>query len=308
MSGNECDPCGRMGSNCSALQWCSSCHELLCARCYNYHKVLGVTKDHTVITVEEYEAIVPFIASVQMKCSEHSKKEYEYYCKEHDCTCCVLCKQKYHFDCSNIQKIDEFIEDINTQESFHGLNDRIQQIEHILRKLTYITVTNISILDEKRKELFTQLHANRLKINNALDNFEAEIRRELHQNFDSEMNRLFERRNEYLEKMDELKKEKHVIGKVANIELKSNKQLFLLQGRINDKLKLKESAVKDLITSLEDVSSECNVDLDIDKHSGCLMLTRTVAFHRRPFEIDLEAIHIESESETIEVMEEDEIQ
>lgn len=95
MSGHNCDPCSRMGSNCPALQWCSSCNELLCTRCYNYHKVLGVTKDHTAITVEEYEAILPFIALVQMKCREHTNKEYKYYCKTHDCTCCAICKQKY---------------------------------------------------------------------------------------------------------------------------------------------------------------------------------------------------------------------
>ncbi|CAG2230362.1 unnamed protein product [Mytilus edulis] len=215
MSGHNCDPCSRMGSNCPALQWCSSCNELLCTRCYNYHKVLGVTKDHTAITVEEYEAILPFIASVQMKCREHTNKEY---------------------------------------------------------------------------------------------NFEAEIKHELTQNFDSEKNRLLVRRNDYLQKMDEIKKEKHIISNVANIEIKSNKHLFLLQGQMNDKLKLKESAVKDLITPLEDVSLECNVDLDIDMHSGCLMLTRTVAFHRSPSEIDLEVLHIESESETTEIMEDDKIQ
>ncbi|XP_063435592.1 uncharacterized protein LOC134716514 [Mytilus trossulus] len=308
MSEHNSDPCGRMGSDCLAFKWCSSCQELLCARCYNYHRVLGVTKYHTFITVDEYEAILPFIASVQMKCGEHSNKEYKYYCKTHDCSCCAICKRKYHFECNNIQKIDEIIEDINTQESFHGFNNRSQQIEQKLKKLTYITDTNISILDKKRKELFTQLHANRLKINNAFDSFEVEIKRELNQNFDSERKRLLERRNEYLQKMDELKKEKHIIGNVASIEIKSNKQLFLLQEQMNDELKLKESAVKDLISSLEDVSSECNVDFDIDKHSGCLMLTRTVAFHRSPSEIDLEVLHIESETETIEVMEEDEMQ
>ncbi|CAG2216583.1 unnamed protein product [Mytilus edulis] len=151
------------------------------------------------------------------------------------------------------------------------------------------------------------LYANK-RINNALDSFEAEIKHELTQNFDSEKNRLLVRRNDYLQKMDEIKKEKHIISNVANIEIKSNKHLFLLQGQMNDKLKLKESAVKDLITPLEDVSLECNVDLDIDMHSGCLMLTRTVAFHRSPSEIDLEVLHIESESETTEIMEDDEIQ
>lgn len=136
MNEYSCDPCTRLQKKNTSLQWCVFCQELLCNDCYNYHKALTATKNHSFLTVEQYKSYLPILKSVQTVCPTHPEKDYEYFCKDHNCPCCILCKRKEHTGCKDVEKIEEALADIDLKGNFTKLKTEISKSVRILKRLS----------------------------------------------------------------------------------------------------------------------------------------------------------------------------
>ncbi|CAG2230364.1 unnamed protein product [Mytilus edulis] len=109
----------------SADQWCVSCHERLCLECSSYHRALTATKDHSLISIKQYEAILPILKSVEIKCVHHTENDLEYVCKEHECFCCIKCKRETHVDCRKVEKIEEIISETDLTSELKHMKNRV---------------------------------------------------------------------------------------------------------------------------------------------------------------------------------------
>ncbi|XP_033111410.1 tripartite motif-containing protein 45-like [Anneissia japonica] len=76
---------------------CRDCDELYCGDCKDAHKRMKIAKDHSIITMKEYNTIDPVerLASKPVICSEHTMP-LQFYCESHKIPVCVGCTQVQH--------------------------------------------------------------------------------------------------------------------------------------------------------------------------------------------------------------------
>ncbi|CAC5389579.1 unnamed protein product [Mytilus coruscus] len=297
MSGMECEPCNRLDKKSSAVQWCMSCHEQLCLECGSYHKALTATKDHSLITTKQYEAILPILKSVEIKCCHHSEKDLEYVCKEHECFCCILCKREKHEACRKVEKIEESISETDLTSELKNMSSRCEHADDNLSKLTYSTDVNMVNLDKAKDEIFHQMEIHGVKINHALDTIENDMKQEINKSFRVEKNKLRKQKNEYRKKKAELEKEQEMIHTMLETDIKSNKHMFLVQRNIQNKLNSNELLVENFVSSFQIIASNCRVGTSIDKESGSVKFTKTIEFNRNHCKFDLQSLPTEDEHE-----------
>ena len=267
MDSGKCEPCKRMCKDVQGLYWCISCPELLCTSCSKYHKVLTATKWHSVVSIEKYESLLPILKTVQITCIQHQDKLFEYFCVTHDCPCCIQCKRSQHSACQDVEKIEEVVKAVNLSEEFVNLNSKIGTSLKILEKLSKNTDKNMLKLRSQREDLYKQLKINRDLIDKALNEFEADTKCGLENNFDKEKEVILEQQREITKTIADLKHSQHQIKSILDIKVESNTQFFLFQNKVKEQMKQNETDIDNMLASLLDISSACTLSTEIDHES-----------------------------------------
>jgi hypothetical protein len=78
-----------------ADQWCPECDEGLCSDCENHHKVSKSSRNHGVISIENFHKLPSFISEIGNHCEYHDMK-YTHFCQHHDKACCPDCIYIFH--------------------------------------------------------------------------------------------------------------------------------------------------------------------------------------------------------------------
>jgi hypothetical protein len=70
-----------------ADQWCPECDEGLCFDCENHHRISKSSRNHGVISIENYHTLPSSISEIGNHCEYHDMK-YTLFCQQHDKPCC----------------------------------------------------------------------------------------------------------------------------------------------------------------------------------------------------------------------------
>ncbi|CAG2230360.1 unnamed protein product [Mytilus edulis] len=278
MDKSTCEPCSRLGKTCLALQWCMSCQDLLCSECCNYHKALTATKDHILITSVKYKALLPYMPST--KCTNHSEKDLEYFCSEHDCSCCILCKRNEHIGCQRIEKIEENVAEISLQDEFINLKMKTKRDIKVLNILSSSTDENLSKLNEDKESLYEQMKTTRQEVLKALEVFETNIKSDIEGQFYKESEELRKRKDTYLQKLSDLENFQHMLHTIVDINMKCNTSLFLLYEKSKQQIKQDQSVVENFISSYKNIVTECEVGSEIDIETLCVRMVKKISFQK----------------------------
>ena len=194
--------CGTTRSkNCSACpdakatSFCVDCHEYLCQGCTNSHHRFGVLKDHRLLTGENFPAGDPPSQDDKKdnleKCIDHPTKEIQFYCDKHDALCCSACSVLHHEQCTKMNIPDiagEYKIGPELQSLHNGINDTeqlvVKTIGEVEECLKAVETLNVSELEKLRQY--------KAKIVEYLDRREEELRAELQQYHDRDVNLLQE--------------------------------------------------------------------------------------------------------------------
>ncbi|CAC5389422.1 unnamed protein product [Mytilus coruscus] len=171
-----CGPCLYDETHQNAKKWCTSCEEGLCEECEKNHRKTKTTRDHKLISTDDYRKIKDL--PVSLTCSVHDKK-LEWFCKYHDKTLCVICLPNEHGSCSDVIPID--VAATNARQSI-ALSDLQEAIE--------ITLLNIKLcinnrntaredIEKQEKDIRRIIRDTRTKINDHLDKMEEKLNRTL---------------------------------------------------------------------------------------------------------------------------------
>jgi hypothetical protein len=71
-----------------------------------HHPRCSSTKQHTVISTENYQKLPSSILSIKNRCTKHGNR-YELYCAIHDIACCGMCIRDGHRHCEELLPIHE---------------------------------------------------------------------------------------------------------------------------------------------------------------------------------------------------------
>ena len=83
-----CNICDHVNESKLAATWCPECEDFLCTDCDRHHARSSSSKQHIVISMENYQKLPSSIVSIKNRCNKHDNK-YELYCSIHDVPCCL---------------------------------------------------------------------------------------------------------------------------------------------------------------------------------------------------------------------------
>ena len=158
-----------------ADQWCPECDEGLCSDCENHHKISKSSRNHGVISIENYHKLPSSISEIGNHCEYHDMK-YTLFCQFHDKPCCPDCISTNHKDCVGLLSIREIIKTSKTSTSIDNIEQSLTDIKYNIDKSRQ---QNMSEIRQQRQIFQKQIKQMRVTINSHLDTLEQNILQEL---------------------------------------------------------------------------------------------------------------------------------
>ena len=243
-------------SNIDAKYYCIECNIFLCNKCFNFHSDLF--ENHH--THELNKNIKEMFFGI---CTElNHGKELDYYCKNHNQLCCLVCLSKIkekgygkHHDC-NICKIEEIKDEKKNKlaKNIKNLEDLSNTISNSINELKII----IKKINERKEEIKLKIAKIFTKIRNAVNEREDELIIEL----DNMYNNLYVN-EEIIRKSEKLPEHIKISlenGKILNDNWENNEKK--LNCKINDCINI-ENDIKNIIDMKTSVEKNRLKEIDI---------------------------------------------
>ncbi|VDH97273.1 Hypothetical predicted protein [Mytilus galloprovincialis] len=172
----RCGPCSFDEVTKDAARWCTKCEEGLCDDCEKAHKRSKSTRNHQVISIEDYRKIENI--SIFQICNQLGEN-LEWFCKSHDEVLCVVCVPSKHKACSDVIPIT--VSSVNSRQSA-ALSDLEETILGTLRNMKQCIKNRESTTKEMEKQeldVKTMVLETKTKLNNHLDKLQEKLLLEL---------------------------------------------------------------------------------------------------------------------------------
>ncbi|XP_052073658.1 uncharacterized protein LOC127711596 [Mytilus californianus] len=146
----NCGPCDYKHETKSAVKWCTDCTEALCSTCFEAHKSLKVSRNHSVIAIEDHNTLHGIILDLPetQRCDLHGKLS-EYFCPLHDQVVCIKCIQTKHNQCTGWLPISEAADGVKSSVSKETIS---QDLEDVIRNFE-------ELIDNHEKEQIANQNA-----------------------------------------------------------------------------------------------------------------------------------------------------
>ncbi|XP_063400090.1 tripartite motif-containing protein 2-like [Mytilus trossulus] len=230
-----CDVCAGQSISKQAVKWCPECEEAYCSECIKHHGIAKATKDHSVIAVDNYLKLPPFVLETKHHCTKHGSR-FQNYCRSHETPCCKRCIDTDHKKCSDLPALDDIIHDAKSSVAFADIEERLQSLKKFFSEVITEKEENLNKLKVKRETIEKQIRKIRKDINQHLDNLEKEI-----------LHKIFNQENHHQ----------------RNIEITS-KQMKIQSSRINSLLENMEP-IKQYASNLQTFLSTKEIDKELYK-------------------------------------------
>ncbi|VDI09834.1 tripartite motif-containing protein 2/3 [Mytilus galloprovincialis] len=243
-----CGPCGYAENNKNAENWCTVCEEGLCADCEKVHKSIKTSRNHRLISIEDFRQIQHI--SISLTCKDHDKR-LELYCKTHDVAVCFGCVPSHHRTCSDVIPLDKAAENAKHSTALADLEDTLTGTLQNLEQIITDRESALENFASQKQTIKQTINDTRAKILIKLDDLEQKLLHELdtkHENCKSEANQL----------LNQSKKAKRDFNRLLDqtAQLKSfasEIHLFLGTRQINEAVFKKVESVKEGIKSVQNV-------------------------------------------------------
>lgn len=238
-----CGVCDSQLLTSNAQYWCPECDEGLCSQCLNHHNASKSSRNHGVITVENYKQLPPSIANISRFCSQHDRTFHDY-CPQHDSLCCPLCIQSNHATCVGIVSLEKIKQTAQTSALFESLDRNLKDIKLNVEKIVEDRKQNLTEIQKQRQTFLDEIKQVRNKINEYLDSLEQRIIQDLYaseKEIQSQIEDLLGELAKYYEKLDLLQTYMSAIKKHA-----SDLQAFLGSKMIETEIQSHELFMQSL--------------------------------------------------------------
>ncbi|XP_063427220.1 uncharacterized protein LOC134710754 [Mytilus trossulus] len=243
----RCGPCGYADNNRNAEKWCTVCEEGLCTVCEEVHKSIKTTRNHRLISTDDFQQIKNI--SISSTCKDHDKR-LELYCKTHDVAVCLGCVPSHHRACSDVIALDKAAENAKQSTALADLEDTLIIASQNLEQIINDRSSALNNLDGQKQTIKDTINDTRAKIMKKLDDLEQKLLLELdtqHGKCKSELSKLLNRLKNSERDLNCLKEQTSQLKSFA-----SDIQLFLGTRQINKTVYEKVESVKERIKSVQD--------------------------------------------------------
>ncbi|CAG2249046.1 unnamed protein product [Mytilus edulis] len=197
-----CGICDAQHTSNVADYWCPECDEGLCSTCKNHHGVSKASRQHGIISIDDYKKLPDEICKVEQNCREHDRK-FQMFCPRHDQLCCLICISENHKECTGMYPIDEVIKSSRTSTLFDSLEKSLKDIEENIERVVKDREANLVEIKQQHLKSLNNIKDTRQKINSRLDELEKHMidnlnstETQLKLKIDTLLNKLSEKKNE----------------------------------------------------------------------------------------------------------------
>ncbi|XP_052079892.1 uncharacterized protein LOC127718037 [Mytilus californianus] len=258
-----CGPCRFDDVTKDAGRWCTNCEEGLCEDCENVHRKSKTSRNHQVISLEDYRKIEN--VSISQVC-EHHGENLEWFCKTHDEVLCVVCVPSKHKSCSDVIPIT--VNSANSRQST-ALFDLEETIGRTLRNVKQCIKNRESATKEIEKQeivVKTMVLETRMKINSHLDRLQEKLLNELGLTSHT-------CKSKYMKILQKLESTKEMLIKLKEETLhmkqfSSDIQVFLGTRQFNKQIKSEIKSTKSELGSTKDYELKVAIHSIIEKLSN----------------------------------------
>ncbi|CAG2226609.1 unnamed protein product [Mytilus edulis] len=251
-----CGPCGFDDVIKDAGRWCTRCEEGLCDDCETAHRKSKSSRNHQVISIEDYRKIEH--VSISQIC-EHHGENLEWFCKSHDEVLCVACVPSNHKACSDVIPISA--NSANARQST-ALSDLEETINGTLRNVKQCIKNRESASNELKKqelEIKTMVHETRTNINGHLDKLQEKLLYELRSSSDT-------CKSKYIKILQKLKSTEEMLTKLREQtthmkQFSSDIQVFLGTRQVTKRITHEIESIK------SEIGAAKNYELTVSIHS-----------------------------------------
>ena len=173
-----CNICDHNNESKLAATWCPECEDFLCTDCSRHHSKSSSSKQHIVISMENYQKLPSSILSIKNRCTNHGNK-YEFYCYIHGDPCCVMCTRDDHRHCEELRPILEVTKNAKSSTAIAHIERDLEDIDGTFEKIKSDITTNISDIDKQKRIFLSGISDKRKSLNNQLDKIEKQTVEEM---------------------------------------------------------------------------------------------------------------------------------
>ncbi|CAG2251731.1 unnamed protein product [Mytilus edulis] len=174
-----CGVCESQLKTTNANYWCPECDEGLCSICLKYHTASKATRNHDVISADNYKQLPQSVANISQHCSQHNRK-FHGYCPHHESLCCPFCIRSNHATCIGIASLEEVIQSAKTSVLFESLDQNLKDLKINVEKVIEDRKQNLNEIQIQRQKIHDEIKQVRHRINEHLDSLEQRILKDLH--------------------------------------------------------------------------------------------------------------------------------
>ena len=146
-----CNICNHENTSKLAATWCPECEDFLCTDCNRHHSRSSATKQHIVISIENYQKLPSSILSIKNRCTKHDNKN-EFYCSIHGDPCCVMCTRDDHRHCQELRPIFEVTENVKSSTAIVHIERDLKDIDAAFEKMKSDITNNITDIDQQKRK------------------------------------------------------------------------------------------------------------------------------------------------------------
>ncbi|XP_053403117.1 uncharacterized protein LOC128558249 [Mercenaria mercenaria] len=172
-----CDSCKEDNKCLPAEGFCVNCDEYLCMKCFSFHKKQKALKLHVLkdkLNMPKNRAHVNIHDVCVDKCSSHTDRVIEYFCKSCDQLGCSVCIVTGHRTCNDVDFIPDIIEGIENSEEYSHLIGCMKDLSVKLDHQKNRVASNIERSNDFRRKAKEKVKQQRAEINDIFDLLENE--------------------------------------------------------------------------------------------------------------------------------------
>ncbi|CAG2256440.1 unnamed protein product [Mytilus edulis] len=174
-----CGVCESQHTTTNADYWCPECDEGLCSPCLKHHSASKSSRNHEVISVDNYKQLPPSITNISQHCQQHDRK-FQNYCPQHESVCCPLCIQSNHAECVGILSLENVIQTAKTSVLLESLDQNLKDIKINIERVVKDRKQNVIEIQKQGQKFHDEIKQVRKNINEHLDNLEQQILQDLY--------------------------------------------------------------------------------------------------------------------------------
>ncbi|XP_052088494.1 uncharacterized protein LOC127725508 [Mytilus californianus] len=236
-----CEACDFRGIKQESVVWCHDCEEAFCSNCADHHSSARKTREHMVISMDNYSKLPPIIRKLSSHCEQHNAP-FQNYCITHEQLCCRKCIDPLHSHCTSLPAVDDFLKDTKrsflTEQLSEGFKDIYSFCEYMVKEKRQ----NIRELTSESNQIENRIKQIRKQLNEQLDILEAQRKTALLKH-KTEIHKVIDQLSEHQQCAGEFKDSLSFMTENA-----SNMQVFLASKKFETDLQKAEESITSLQT------------------------------------------------------------